>query len=56
MPALDLSKILMFEFHYGYIYGNKINMVTTQVFTDPDSLMYELKTKYPHVWFQQLFN
>ena len=44
MCILELSKILMYEFHYDYIknkYGNNPRLL----FTDTDSLMYEIKTE-----------
>ena len=41
---LDLSKVLMHEVHYDYIkckYGNNSRLL----FTDTDSLMYDIKTE-----------
>ena len=44
MCILELSKVLMYEFHYYYIkskYGNK----SRPLFTDTDSLLHEIKTE-----------
>ena len=44
MCILDLSKILMYQFHYDYI-KNKYDNNSRLLFADTDSLMYKNKTE-----------
>ena len=39
---MDLSKLLMYEFHYKYL---KSKFDANLLFTDTDSLVYEIKTE-----------
>ena len=53
MCIWDLSKVLMFEVHYGYNktkYGNNSRLL----FTDTDSLMSEIKTKEAYEGFSKV--
>ena len=52
MRILELSKVLMHEFHYDYIknkYGNNSRLL----FSDTDSLMYEIKTEDVYEYFSK---
>lgn len=52
LDYIDLSKVLMTEFHYEYIKNNK----TRPLFVDTDNLMYEIKTKAVYYDFWIDFN
>ena len=44
MCNLELSKVLMYEFHYNYV-KNKYDNNSRLLFTDTGTLMYEIKTE-----------
>ena len=50
MCILELSKVLMYEFHYDYIKNKDYNKLKL-LFTDTDSLKYEIKTKDVYEYF-----
>ena len=45
MPVLELSKLLMYDFHYKYILKRYDKKNIRLMFTDTDSLFYEIKTE-----------
>ena len=44
MCILNLSKVLMYEYHYDYI-KNKYSNNSSLLFTDTDGSMYKIKTQ-----------
>ena len=50
MCILELSKVFLYEFHYNYN-KNKHGNNSRPLFTDSDSLMYEIKTQGVHADF-----
>ena len=44
MCILELSKVLLYQFHYDYI-KNELGNNSRLLYADTDSLMYEIKTE-----------
>ena len=44
MAILDLSKLLMYDFHYNYMLKKYDRKNTKLIFTDTDNVFYEIKT------------
>ena len=47
-----MSEVFMYEFHYDYI-KNKYNDKSKLLFTETDSVMYEIKTEYVYEGFSR---
>ena len=45
MAIFDLSKLLMYDFHYNYMLNKYEGKNIRLMFTDTDSLFYEIKTE-----------
>ena len=54
MCRLASSKLLMFEFHHGYI-RNKCSNISRLLFTDTDRLIYEIKGEDVYEDFSNIF-
>ena len=55
MYMLELSKVLMYKFHYDYI-RNKYDNKSKLFFTDTDSLMHEIKIEDVYEYFRLSLN